>query len=350
MHGYVVALAVLSATVVPAGGALLAPPAGALLAPPAGLVSVLATGSSEGPGPGSIGVKLIALPGVTVDTFGRIYIVDRLPPGTTLHRQIDVSNTTSSTANVAVYAAGAGVTEGQFGFAAGRKENDLSSWTSVSKGVLHLLPGTAALETVTIAVPKDATAGERYAVVWAEVSSPPTTGGGVTLVNRVGVRMYVSIGTGGVPQPDFSVASLLATRLSTGVPVVTAQVRNDGPDTLDISGTLTLSRGPGGVSAGTFPVTLGVALPPGSNEPATVQLDKGLPSGPWRAEIHLASGTVQRTVTATITFPGKAVVAPAGSNGLIVIIVVVLLVLLLLALTAVVLLLRRRRVHMVGTP
>jgi hypothetical protein len=336
MHGRLVALAVLSAMVVPASGVLSAPPAGA--------VSVLAAGSREGPGPGSIGVTLIALPGVRVDTFGRIYIVDRLPPGTTVRRQIEVSNTTSSTANVAVYAAGASIKEGQFGFAAGRNEDDLSSWTSVSKGVVHLLPGTDALETVTIAVPKDATAGERYAVVWAEVSTPPTAGGGITLVNRVGVRMYVSIGTGGVPAPDFSVASLVATRLSNGVPVVTAQVRNDGPDTLDINGTLTLSGGPGGVSAGSFPVTLGVALPPGSNELATVQLDKGLPNGPWRAEIHLASGTVQRTVTATITFPGQAVVAPAGSRALI--IVVILLILLLLALAAVALLLRRRRVHL----
>ena len=48
-----------------------------------------------------------------------------------------------------------------------------------------------------IDVPVDASAGERYAVVWAEVSAPASAAGGVTLVNRVGVRVYLSVAPGG---------------------------------------------------------------------------------------------------------------------------------------------------------
>lgn len=331
MRGRLIALAVLSATVIPAGSALSALPAGAASAS------------------GSIGIRLIAAPNGSDLPFARIYIVGRMPPGTTVRRQVEITNATQSTADIAVYAAGATIVKGRFIFAAGRSQDELSSWTSVSSGSLHLLAGTKAIETVTMNVPKVATSGERYAVVWAEVSTAAGTGG-VTLVNRVGVRMYVSIGAGGAPPPDFAIGALKATRLTTGEPIVTAAIRNNGQQTLDISGVLKLSNGPGGISTGPSPVMLGVALVPGGTEMATVRLDKALPSGPWRADMRLVSGLVHRAATATISFPGKAVVAPAGSVGLIVIVVVLLLILLLLALAVVALMFRRRRVRTAGTP
>ena len=78
--------------------------------------------------------------------------------------------------------------------ASGRGSNELSRWTSVSQDVVRFARGSEAFDTVTINVPSDASSGERYAVLWAEVSAPPT--GGIALVNRVGVRMYLSIGPG----------------------------------------------------------------------------------------------------------------------------------------------------------
>jgi hypothetical protein len=47
---------------------------------------------------------------------------------------------------------------------------------------------------VTIRVPRDAAPGERYGVVWAETRAGPDSGDGITQVNRVGIRLYLSVG------------------------------------------------------------------------------------------------------------------------------------------------------------
>ena len=59
-----------------------------------------------------------------------------------------------------------------------------------------------ATATVTLAVPGDASPGERYGVVWAETRAADAAGG-VTQINRVGIRLYVSVGPGGSPAADF---------------------------------------------------------------------------------------------------------------------------------------------------
>jgi hypothetical protein len=267
---------------------------------------------------GGIGVRLVAMPGDSgLGPLARSYIVERVPPGASLRRRVVISNTTRSTVLVAVYPAAASLRRGTFAFAAGRSPNELTSWTSVSRDVLRLTPGTATYETVTIHVPRDASSGERYGVIWAAVSAPAPAGGGVTVVNRVGVRMYLSIGPGGAPPSNFAIGPLTAERSATGQPIVVASVRNSGRRTLDIRGTLTLSRGPGGLRAGPFPVTLGAALGPSASEPATIRLDGRLPRGPWRAQLRLTSGPLQRTATAAITFPRRTVAAhpPASAGG-----------------------------------
>ena len=82
---------------------------------------------------------------------GRSYIVERVAPGTTVRRRIEITNTTSSTADIAIYPAAADL-RGTFRFASGHGRNELSSWTSASQLVLRLAPGTRAVETVTIVV------------------------------------------------------------------------------------------------------------------------------------------------------------------------------------------------------
>jgi hypothetical protein len=263
-----------------------------------------------------IGIRLV---GARTDSgnssLGDSYIVDRVAPGTAIRRRIEITNDTSATAIVAVYPAAASLRRGTFVFGSGHSQNALSGWTSVSRGVLRLPPGAKTFETVTINVPKGATKGEHYAVVWAEVTAAAPATGGVTLVNRVGVRMYLSIGAGGAPPAKFAIGSLTAERTATGEPLVVARIRNSGRRTLDIGGTLALSRGPGGLRAGPFHVTPATALAPGDSERVTVLLDKRLPRGPWRAHLTLRSGPVERTAVATITFPRHIVVAkPAGSS------------------------------------
>lgn len=291
-------------------------------------------------GSGGIGVRLVDVPANSRDPLARSYIVDGLAPGTSIRRRVEIHNSTRSPVDVAVYPAAASLRRGNFSFASGRSRNELSTWTSVSRDALRLRPGATAFETVTIDVPREASPGEQYAVIWAEVSASAPAAGGVTLVNRVGVRMYVAIGPGGAALSNFAIGALTAERSATGDPLVVAAIHNSGGRTLDISGNLTLSKGPGGLRAGPFPVTLGAALGPGGSESASVRLDKRLPRGPWRAELRLTSGLIQREAAATISFPRPVGVAkPPVSSPLI---RIGLILLGLLAIAAVVLLLSRR--------
>jgi hypothetical protein len=284
MHGRLIALSLLAGIIIPASSAL------------AGL-SDQPTADS-----GGIGIRIIDVPADSRnDPLAFSYIVNRLAPGKSIQRRVEVSNNTRSTAAVAVYAAGASLRQGEFAFAPGHNKNELSSWTSVSQGVLHLQPGTRAFETVTIRVPKDASSGERYGVIWAEVSTSGS--GGVKLANRVGIRMYLSVGPGGPPPSNFVIGSLTARRAASGQPLVVARIHNSGQRTIAISGNLTLSNGPGGVRGGPFPVKLVVPLTPGASRSVTVRLDKRLPRGPWRAEMRLRGRLLQRVAVATIMFP-----------------------------------------------
>jgi hypothetical protein len=265
---------------------------------------------------GSIGIRLVdPPPDSRGNPLARVYVVERVAPESSIRRRVEISNSTSSTAVVRVYAAAASLSRGRFAFAPGHARNELSTWTSVRRAELRVPRDGKAIDMVTIKVPKNAASGERYAVIWAEVSTPSSGAGSVRLVNRVGVRMYVSIGPGGSARSNFTIRSLTAKRSATERPLVIAKVRNSGGRTLDISGTLTLSGGPGGLRAGPFPVKLRTALAPGSSDRLTVRLDKRLPRGPWRARLRLRSGSVQRVAVATVTFPRLASVAKPPSRS-----------------------------------
>lgn len=138
----------------------------------------------------------------------------------------------------------------------------------------------------------------------------------MTVVNRVGIRIYLSVGPGGEPASAFTVESLTAARLPDGQPMVQAQVHNTGGRALDMEGSLRLSNGPDGLSAGPFDARLGTTLAPGDTEPVTVPLARELPAGPWLARIDLHSGLVDVTAQATITFPAEpGSSAPVAVDG-----------------------------------
>jgi hypothetical protein len=264
----------------------------------------------------SIGVRLVDVPASSLnDPRARLYIVDHLAPGTIIHRRIEISNTTASTAHIGLYPAAASIAGGSFLGAAGHTPNDLSTWTSVRPGMADVPAGGHVMATVTVTVPSDAAPGEQYGVVWVEALSTPLAGGGVNQVNRVGIRLYLSIGPGGPPAADFTIDSLTAMRSPDGRPMVLATVHNTGGRALDMSGTLQLSAGPAGLSAGPFPATLGITLAIGDTEPVTIALDKQLPAGPWDAQITLHSGLVERSARATITFPDAGASASVATTS-----------------------------------
>jgi hypothetical protein len=253
---------------------------------------------------GSIGIRLIAVATrASDDPLANTYVVDRLAPGTTLTRRIELDNDTRATVDVSVYPAAASVVRGSFAFAPGHGANELSGWTSLRRADLRLAPGTEALDTVTITVPEGAPSGQQYGVLWAQVSARPAVAGGVILVNRVGIRMYVSVGPGGAPPSNFAIGPLSTRRSLEGKPMVVSSVHNNGHSTLDLGGDLTISRGPDGLRAGPMAATLGAVLAPGASEPVTVGLAAGLPRGPWHADLSLSSGPLRRSADATIIFP-----------------------------------------------
>jgi hypothetical protein len=260
-----------------------------------------------------VGIRLVEIPSDRAsDPRAHLYIIDHVAPGASLNRRIEVSNGTAQTLTIQLYAAGASVNNGSFVFADGRKQNELSSWTTVTPTHVTIASGQTARAEVSIAVPANASAGERYAVVWAQLPASRPSSGGVSAVNRVGIRVYLSVGAGGEPPSDFAIVSLRGERTAKGRPEVAALVKNTGGRALDLSGQLTLDNGPSSLKAGPFPAELGTTLGVGASEEVHVLLDPQIPAGPWLAHLTLKSGLLIRSARATITFPAAAgAVGPA---------------------------------------
>jgi hypothetical protein len=241
--------------------------------------------------------------------------VDHLAPGTVIERRIEVSNTSDSDTRVTLYSAAATIEKGSFLGSEGHSPNYVSRWTSVTPQSSEVAAGGLLTATVTIKVPPNAPPGEQYGVVWAETRSAPKGGEGVIQVNRVGIRIYLSVGPGGAPAPDFRIDSLTAQRSEDGQPMVLAAVHNTGGRALDMSGALKLLNGPSGLTAGPFPASLGTTLAVDATESVTILLDEELPAGPWDASIKLKSGLIERNAKATITFPDVGAAPPVSTTG-----------------------------------
>ncbi len=266
--------------------------------------------------PGSIGVRIVEVTsGLSDDPRARLYIVDHVAPGTVIERQIEVSTTSSIAAPVEMYPAAASIEKGIFSGAEGRTANELSDWTTVQPNTLEIPRQGSAFATVVIEVPADASPGERYAVVWAQTRTVEPESGGVAQISRVGIRIYLSVGPGGPPAADFQISSLTAGRSDTGEPFVLARVSNTGGRALDLLGSLTLTDGPGGLTAGPFPVNVAVTIGVGETELVDIRLDPRIPAGPWFAELTLVSGLIERTVRGEVAFPDSGLSEPVPVQG-----------------------------------
>ncbi|MEU8160577.1 hypothetical protein [Micromonospora parva] len=241
------------------------------------------------------------------------YIVDHLPPGTTIKRQLLIVNRTDQTRRVDVYPAAATVEGAAFRFGEGRAENELTSWVTLDERSVQLGPRGETRVRATVTVPPAASRGERYGVIWASTTSTPRAGGEISQVHRVGVRMYLDVGPGGEPASDFSIGEVRPARSPAGEPSLTVQVTNTGGRAIDLTGAVALADGPAGSRAGPFPVGQGVTLAPGASGQVIARFPAALPNGPWKAEVNLESGLVKRGVTAQITFPDPGQVGKQGS-------------------------------------
>ena len=294
----------------------------------------------SGPGPARFGIRLVDIPVAEADNPRAYrYIIDHLNPGTTIRRRVQIVNLSASAAHVTVFPDAATIRGGYFIGDVGQTPSDLTTWITMSRPSVSLAPNARAMVTVTIQVPRTASPGNLYGVIWAQETGVGKSSNGINLIeaNRVGIRIYVSVGPGGPPPVNFDITSIAATRSARGQLLVRAQVHNTGGQAIDATGTLKLTDGPGGLTAGPYQET-GVTLAPGQSEPIKVVLNKQVPNGPWRAQIDMTSGITHRSAEATIDFSPAA-----GANRRYLIVAVILIVLVLLAGLAVWLIRRNRR-------
>lgn len=262
-----------------------------------------------------VGVRLVDAPLERQDEpRAHIYIVDHLNPGDEIVRRFEVTNYSDERRDVQLYPGAATVDKTGFTFAEeNRARNELTSWVRIQQNAVALDPKASATLTVTVTVPLDATVGEHYGVLWAELPAQPDPAANVMNVGRAGIRMYISIGPGGEPRSDFTLSDLRGARAPGGDPEVVATVRNTGGRALNLHGELRLTDAPGGISVGPVPVeidTIGVS----ETADVRVRLATTVPDGPWQARLVLTGGKVQREATGTLTFGRRAVRSSATAK------------------------------------
>lgn len=269
------------------------------------VVLPLPAGAQDQPPPG-LGIRLLEAPTARADDpRARSYIVDRVRPGQSFTRRIEVSNGDAEAMDVLLYATTATIDGGDFTVGDRGDDGPVSDWFRVEPARLSLPPGARVQATVRVDVPPGAPDGEVYGGVVVE--RPPVAGAeGVRTGLRAAIRVYLSVGEGAEPASALTIDSVTAGRGRDGRPTVDAVVINTGGRALDVSGELALTDGPGRLSAGPFVVEVPTTLGVGQQAPVRVALDEAIGGGPWTAVLTLRSGSVERRARAQIDFPDAA--------------------------------------------
>jgi hypothetical protein len=265
------------------------------------------TPSSPGAAPHYLrfGVRLVDTPLAEADDpRAQQAIIDVLPTGSAIGPRILIVNEEPTAGVFAVFPGAAQISNGDFIGAADGIGNELTGWITVQHPTVRLGPGQSAMDQVTIRVPKGATKGEHYGVIWTEQVAPARDSRGVAvrMTARVGVRVYLGVGRGGLPPTQFDIMSITGMRPAPSRPLLIVAVNNVGGRAVDLEGTLRLTNGPGRSTAGAFNPQQMVTLAPGQSGNVVFALPATLPTGPWTANVTLQSGLYVATAQATVLF------------------------------------------------
>lgn len=224
-------------------------------------------------------------------------------------------NQEARTARFTVYPDAAQIARGLFTGDAGATRSELTEWVRVQHPEVTLRPGASVMDTVTIKVPRVATRGEHYGVIWVQQATyvSAASGFGVNDVSRVGVRVYLAVGRGGAPPTNFAIASIAGHRSAKGRPSILVHVENTGGRAVDLNGTARLAGGPGNFVAGPFRAQQIITLAPGQSGNMTFAPPGSLPNGPWQARVTVVSGLTTSAAAATIQFAPLAAPRPGLS-------------------------------------
>jgi hypothetical protein len=164
---------------------------------------------------GGLGISLINVPeSLSNIPYYKVWIVDRLAPSKTTIREIAVHNTSDKPITVSLYPGAATNVDGSFSAADQGVESLLTKWTTISPSTLKIPAHSSINAKISIVVPADAVSSSEYGVIWA--ANTTGTSGGITQVNRIGIRMYTPVGDGTVVIPT---PSATPSPSSTGVAV-----------------------------------------------------------------------------------------------------------------------------------
>ncbi len=235
---------------------------------------------------------------------GLRYIIDFLHPNTVIHRRILVLNEETNTSRFTVYPDAAQIVHGMFVGDAGRTRSELTGWILIQHRIVTLAPQASTLDMVTIHVPRGATRGEHYGVIWVQQTATARSARGSEIreIARAGVRIYLAVGKGGAPPTKFVITSITGSRAVRGKPSIVAAVDNTGERAVDLTGVARLTDGPGGASAGPYQEAQVVTLAPGQTGNVVFRGSQLLPNGPWRAAVTLVSGLNTSASASTIQF------------------------------------------------
>jgi hypothetical protein len=271
-------------------------------------------------------------------------IIDSLHPGTTIHRLIGVVDVGTVPVELRIYAAAAVIRRGQF-LPANRQyaQNQLTTWVRVNHPVVFLKPGHSRAIRVTIRVPRHAPEGEQYGIIWAQGSNVMHGRmhghhASITLVNRVGIRIYLAVGPGGGPPTSFTLGALSGTMARNESKAASVEVHNTGGRALSLTGKLTLTNKSDGLRAGPFVATPTI-IAPGQSFAVPVVLPAKLPTGPWQAVVSLQSGVLSHSEHASLAFTATG----SGGGGFPAKPVAAVVLMILLILAAAMVLVRRSR-------
>src|SRR5262249_4741131 len=273
-----------------------------------------AHGSTD-PASQTLGVRLVDVPVAEAhDSRALRYIVDYLPTGSAVRPRILVVNDEDQPARLSVYPDAAQIAHGLFVGDAGATPSELTRWITVAHPVVTVPARTSVMDLVTIKVPAGATRGEQYGVIWVQQQARMRADGefNINEISRVGVRVYLAVGRGGAPPSSVSINSITGDRAAAGQPAIVARVKDTGQRAIDLAGSASLSDGPGGTSTGPFPEVKIVTLAPGQSADMVFDPSRGVPDGPWRATVTLASGLTSETASASVQFSEQAATAAAA--------------------------------------
>jgi hypothetical protein len=238
---------------------------------------------------------------------GLRYIIDFLHPNTIIHRRILILNQEMHASSFTIYPDAAQITHGMFIGDAGQTRNELTGWIAIQHRTVMLAPYASTLDLVTIHVPREATRGEHYGVIWVQQTATGLSdrGSEIREISRVGVRIYLAIGKGGAPPTKFVITSITGGRAAHGKPYIVVAVDNTGQRAVDLTGEARLTDGPGATSAGPYQEEQVVTLAPGQLGNVVFPVSNLLPSGVWRAAVTLLSGLSTSASASTIRLGGQ---------------------------------------------